>query len=111
MRVAFPPSMGRVYKSPSSSKTIVLPSGERSSESQVPSSVVNLSGVVGVSGRPRAVVSLPRPPRCAFATVLLTDAMAARIAIDEMRRRILASGGIKDSDGRRILADGRGGGK
>ncbi len=36
--------------SPSSSKTIVRPSGERSSESHVPSSVVNLSAFVGVSG-------------------------------------------------------------
>jgi hypothetical protein len=50
MRVAAPPVAGIVYRSPSKSKTIVFPSGLRSSESQVPSSVVKTSGRVGMSG-------------------------------------------------------------
>src|SRR2546426_1144411 len=50
MRVAAPPVTGIVYRSPSSSNTIVLPSGETSSESQVPSCASNSTLRVGVSG-------------------------------------------------------------
>jgi hypothetical protein len=50
MRVAVPPAAGIVYRSPSSSKTIVCPSGERSRESQVPSLTSNATVRVGVSG-------------------------------------------------------------
>src|SRR5215813_932869 len=79
--------------SPSSSKTIVRPSGEISSESQVPSSVVNLSGLAGASGRPaaRPAESAPRPPRWARAGV----ASATRVATTAMwgmKRRILRLG-------------------
>ena len=52
MALASPPSIGRVYRSPSSSKRIVLPSGEMSSETHVPSSVVNSTVRSGLSGRP-----------------------------------------------------------
>src|SRR6476646_5178812 len=51
MRVALPPLMGTVYRSPSRSKTMVLPSGETSSDIQVPSSVVNDAWRVGRIGR------------------------------------------------------------
>src|SRR5439155_10204224 len=50
MRVAAPPVTGIVYRSPSSSNTIVLPSGETSRESQVPSCASNSTLRVGVSG-------------------------------------------------------------
>src|SRR5258707_361995 len=40
-RVAAPPTAGSVYRSPSSSNTIVRPSGDTSSDSQVPSDVSN----------------------------------------------------------------------
>src|SRR5437879_2919756 len=40
MRFASPPVTGRVYRSPSSSNTMVCPSGDTSSEIQVPSDVV-----------------------------------------------------------------------
>src|SRR5215472_16517784 len=78
--------------SPSSSNTIVRPSGETSSESHVPSSVVNLSGVLGVSGSPAPrppVESLPRPPRCACVGVV--SAQSATAKSTGMVRRILAS--------------------
>src|SRR6185436_13296829 len=52
MRVAFPPAIGIVYRSPRMSKTIVWPLGETSSEIQDASSVVNLSDRVVMSGRP-----------------------------------------------------------
>src|SRR2546428_8710450 len=51
MRVAVPPVIAIVYKSPSSSKTMLRPSGETSSEIQVPSCVSNSTLRVGVSGR------------------------------------------------------------
>src|SRR5215831_10143443 len=79
--------------SPSSSNTMVRPSGETSSESHVPSSVVNLSGVLGVSGSPAPrppVESLPRPPRCASVGVVTTQSAAAKRTWG-MMRRILAS--------------------
>jgi len=50
IRVAAPPATGNVYRSPSSSNTIVFPSGDTSSESQVPSCVSNSTVRVGVSG-------------------------------------------------------------
>src|SRR2546422_5807137 len=50
MRVAVPPAIASVYRSPSSSNTIVRPSGETSSESHVPSEVVKSTLRVGVSG-------------------------------------------------------------
>src|SRR5256885_3631010 len=49
---AWPPSMGSVKMSHSSSNTMVLPSGEASSESQVPSSVVNSTFRSDFNGRP-----------------------------------------------------------
>src|SRR6266513_631430 len=49
---AWPPSMGSVKMSPSSSNTMVLPSGEASSESQVPSSVMNSTFRSDFNGRP-----------------------------------------------------------
>src|SRR5262245_43433735 len=42
IRVAFPPAIGTVYRSPRMSKTIVWPFGDTSTVSHVPSSVVNL---------------------------------------------------------------------
>jgi hypothetical protein len=39
-RVACPPDMGTVYRSPSKSNVTISPSGETSKEIQVPSSVV-----------------------------------------------------------------------
>ena len=50
MRVAFPPAIGSVYRSPVRSKTIVFPSGETSSDSHVPSSVVKAVLRVGMIG-------------------------------------------------------------
>src|SRR2546427_12319777 len=50
MRVAVPPAIASVYRSPSSSNTMVRPSGETSSESHVPSEVVKSTLRVGVSG-------------------------------------------------------------
>src|ERR1043165_5021038 len=51
MRVALPPGIGTVYRAPTTSNTIVLPSGETSSDIQVPSSVVNDAWRVGRIGR------------------------------------------------------------
>ena len=42
-RVAVPPATGMVYRSPSSSKTIDLPSGDTSSDIQVASDVSKLT--------------------------------------------------------------------
>ena len=50
MRVASPPAIGIVYRSPSSSNTIVLPSGDTSSDNHVPSCASNATVRVGVSG-------------------------------------------------------------
>src|SRR5262245_6497719 len=52
MRVALPPSMGRRYRSPRRSKTIVRPSGVTSNDIHVASSVVKLMVRVVLSGRP-----------------------------------------------------------
>src|SRR5262245_55281670 len=51
MRLAFPPPIGSVYRSPSSSNRIVRPSGERSRETQVPSVAVKRRFRLGMSGR------------------------------------------------------------
>src|SRR6185436_6163492 len=83
------------------------PSGERSRLSQVPSSVVNLRALLGVSGRPAPrppVVSLPRPPRWASAGVEAVRIVAPN-ATERMRRRILrlcgeSSGGQQPLDSR-----------
>ena len=50
MRVAVPPAIGSVYRSPRMSKHIVRPSGETSSEIQVASSVVKRSARGVASG-------------------------------------------------------------
>src|SRR6059058_4237300 len=50
MRFASPPARGIVYRSPSSSNTIVCPSGDTSSEIQVPSDVVKSTLRVGFKG-------------------------------------------------------------
>src|SRR5262245_57092395 len=52
MRVALPPAIGIVYRSPRMSKTIVCPLGETSSEIQDASSVVNFRDRVVMSGSP-----------------------------------------------------------
>src|SRR5678815_996825 len=52
MRVALPPAIGIVYRSPRMSNTIVWPLGETSSEIQDASSVVNLRDRVVMSGSP-----------------------------------------------------------
>ena len=49
---ASPPSIGTAYRSPRSSKRMVLPSGETSSETHVPSSVVNSTVRSGFNGSP-----------------------------------------------------------
>src|SRR5256885_8431457 len=51
MRFASPPVGGIVYRSPSSSNTIVCPSGDTSSEIQVPSEVVKSTLRVAFKGR------------------------------------------------------------
>src|SRR5690348_11133948 len=51
IRVAVPPAMGMVYRSPTSSNTMVLPSGETSRDIQVPSDVENDTVRVVLSGR------------------------------------------------------------
>src|SRR5690348_491345 len=51
IRVAVPPAMGMVYRSPTSSNTMVLPSGETSRDIQVPSDVENETVRVVLSGR------------------------------------------------------------
>src|SRR5215469_9837536 len=48
---ASPPEKGMVYRSPTSSKTMALPSAETSSESQVPSVVMKSTLRAGLSGR------------------------------------------------------------
>src|SRR5689334_18731993 len=62
MRVAWPPAIGIVYRSPRMSKTIVWPFGETSSEIHDASSVVNLSVRDVMSGkdcvRPAALIEL-----------------------------------------------------
>src|SRR5262252_2579312 len=67
MRVADPPVIGSVYRSPRRSNTSVRPSGDTSTDIQVPSSVVNLRGRVGTSGSPPPPPPAPPPPapRCA----------------------------------------------
>src|SRR4029079_10240359 len=50
MRVAFPPAIGIVYRSPRMSNAMVFPSGETSREIHDASSVVNLSERVVMSG-------------------------------------------------------------
>src|SRR5947208_14955229 len=50
MRFASPPVTGIVYRSPSSSSTTVCPSGDTSSEIQVPSDVVKSTLQVGFKG-------------------------------------------------------------
>src|ERR1043165_5501618 len=77
MRVAFPPAIGIVYRSPRMSKTIVWPLGATSSEIHDASSVVNLSDRVVMSGRP--LVRVAALLALSFCTVVCAETVVAGI--------------------------------
>ena len=94
MRVAVPPAMGSVYRSPSSSNTMVRPSGDTSSEIHEPSVVVKSSERVPMSGSdfvlPAAVFAL------SFCVAVCADAavtaLSRRIGHDTTRWRCFMRG-------------------
>src|SRR5687767_1238138 len=78
MRLALPPSIGIVYKSPSKSNTICLPSGETSSDIQVALVAVNSALRDATNGKGAGA---PRPPggvgACADKPEAIADAKSA----------------------------------
>src|SRR5260221_14573105 len=93
MRFASPPITGIVYRSPSSSNTIVCPSGDTSSEIQVPSDVVKSTARVGFKGR----LSGRWPSRGRHGTMAARSVVVKSLRITGLRgreRRRAGNGGV-----------------